>query len=114
MPESVEKARDWYLREWVTYFGKKQAALVNELDWDKSTANFLWHGKQRYRRDHVNEVAAWLGIEPYELLMPPHQALALRRLRETAATIVAESPPRQFEPAPAKAPAEPKRTGTKG
>lgn len=84
---------DWHLKEWVTHFGKRQAALVNELGWDKARASYLWHGKQPYRRDIVNEVASWLGIEPFELLMPPSDALALRSLREAAKAIVANQPP---------------------
>lgn len=79
--------RNWYLREWLEHFGKRQASLVNELGWDKSRANFVFHGKQPYRREIVNEIAAWLDIEPYELLMPPGEALALRSLREAARTI---------------------------
>ena len=84
-------AEDWHLKEWMQHFGKKQAALVNELGWDKAKANFLWHSKQPYRRDVVNEVAGWLEIRPFELLMTPEEALALRRLREAAALIVADS-----------------------
>ena len=82
-----EESSDWYLRAWLAHFGKKQAALVNELGWDKARANFLWHSKQAYRRDDVNIVATWLGIAPFELLMSPKDALALRRLRETAKLI---------------------------
>ena len=72
------------------HFGKRQVALVNELGWNKSRAHFVWHNLQPYRRETVNELASWLGIQPFELLMRPPEALALRRLRETAAFIVAE------------------------
>lgn len=72
------------------HLGKRQAALVNELGWDKSKAHIVWHSKQPYRRDLVNEISTWLSIRPYELLMSPNEALALRRLRETAALIVAD------------------------
>ncbi|WP_337186720.1 hypothetical protein [Phenylobacterium sp.] len=82
---------DWHLREWLVHFEKKQASLVNELGWDKSKAHIIWHSKQPYRRDIVNEVAAWLGIRPFELLMSPSEAMAYRRLKETAALITAES-----------------------
>ena len=80
-------ARDWHLREWLAYFGKKQAALVNELGWNKSKASFVWNGKQPYSREIVNEVTDWLGIAPYELLMAPEKAMALRQLEETARRI---------------------------
>lgn len=83
---------DWSLRAWMAYFDKKQAALVNELGWNKSKASFVWNGKQPYNRDIVNEIAAWLGIEPYELLMPPAKALALRQLEVSARMIAADAP----------------------
>lgn len=89
MPEP--KDPDWYLQQWLAHFGKRQASLVNELGWDKSKAHIIFHSKQPYRRDIVNEVSEWLGIRPFELLMPPSEALALHRLRETAALIAAES-----------------------
>lgn len=80
---------NWHLQEWLAHFGKRQAALVNELGWDKAKANFIYHGKQHYRRKDVAEVASWLGLQPYEVLMRPADAMALRRLRESAKTIAA-------------------------
>ncbi len=105
------KANDWRLREWLAHFDKRQAALTNELGWNKQKANHVWHGRQEYRREMVNEVADWLGIEPYELLMKPAEAMAIRKLREMAAQIVAVDAP--DEPAPPAEPA-PERTGTRG
>jgi hypothetical protein len=93
---------DWYLREWLRYFGKRQASLVNELGWTKNRASIVWHSRQPYRRDLVNEIARWLELKPYELLMEPREAAALKRLRESAAQIVAEDDT-PFEPAPAAA-----------
>lgn len=81
---------DWHLKDWLAHFGKKQASLVNELGWDKSKAHIIWHSKQPYRRDYVNEVSRWLGLEPYELLMAPREALALRQLKASAAAIADE------------------------
>lgn len=78
---------DWYLKEWAQHAGKRQADLVNDLGWLKNHAHRIWHGKQPYRRDIVNDVARWLGIEPYELLMPPEQALQLRQFRNAAIAI---------------------------
>ncbi len=86
---------DWYLREWLTHLGKRQASLVNELGWDKARANYVWHGRIPYRRDVVNEISKWLGIHPFELLMPPLEAIALRSLRETALAIAADHVPVQ-------------------
>lgn len=90
---------DWYLQEWLAYFKKKQAALMNELGWSKAKGNDTWHGRQRYNRDMVNEVAAWLNIAPYELLLPPKEAIALRDLRQNAMTIAAAQHADRFLPA---------------
>lgn len=85
---------DWYLQQWLAHFDKKQAALVNELGWNKGRANHIWHGKQEYKRGLVNEISAWLGIEPYELLMSPEDALQLRALRNSAIAIAASVKPK--------------------
>ena len=96
----MSKTNDWHLREWMRHLGKKQVALVNELGWDKARANFVWHGKTPYRREIVNEIATWLGIEPYELMMTPKMAAAFKSLRRSAEQIVAEADS-EFEHAPA-------------
>jgi transcriptional regulator with XRE-family HTH domain len=83
---------DWHLQEWMRLKGKRQASLVNELGWTKNRANIVWHSRQPYRRDLVNEIAEWLGLRPYELLMPPREAEAIKQLRSSAMTIVAEDP----------------------
>lgn len=82
---------DWHLREWVELRGKRQADLVKDLDLNKTTAHRLWHGQQPYRRDFVIMIATWLEIRPFELLMPPDEAMALRRLRESALQIAADA-----------------------
>lgn len=66
---------------------KRQVALVNELGWSKGKANKFWHGSYSYRREILNEVAEWLEIEPFELLMHPDEALQLRSLKESALKI---------------------------
>ena len=103
-----EPYADWFLRDWMAHFGKRQVSLVNELGWDKARANFIYHGKQHYRRADVAQLSAWLGIEPYELLMPPQRALALRNIRDSAKQIVAEEQPPPFLDD------LPKKTGTHG
>ena len=94
MPDLIEP--DWYLKEWLLHLGKKQSSLVNELGWNKSRAHHVWHNVQPYRKEVVNQLAKWLDLEPFELLMPPDQALALRRLRESALAIAADQS-REFE-----------------
>ena len=81
---------DWYLQDWAQLSGKRQADLVSDLGWLKNHAHRIWHSKQPYRRDIVVAVAKWLGIRPYELLMPPAEALQLRQLREAAVAIAAD------------------------
>lgn len=83
------KARhDWYLREWLAALGKRQADIVRDLDWNKSRVSLMLHGTQPYTRDAINEIAAYLNIREYELLMPPEQAMALRQLEASARQIV--------------------------
>ena len=76
----------------MSHFDKRQVALVNELGWNKQKASYLWNGKQPFNRDIINEVASWLGIEPYELLMSPDEAMQLRHLRQAMIAIAAQSP----------------------
>ncbi len=77
----------------MAHFGKRQIALVNELGWNKQKASYLWNGKQPFNRDILNEVAAWLDIQSYELLMPPDEAMRLRQLRKAMLAIAAQPSP---------------------
>ena len=78
---------DWYLRDWLKASGKKQEHLTTELGWNKSRASLTARGIQPYDRDDVNEIAAYLNIEPYELLMHPQDAHAIRGLLLEAAKV---------------------------
>lgn len=93
---------DWYLHEWVATSEKNQNSLTTELGMHKNTAHRLWHGKQPYRRDYVNQIAAWLNIQPYELLLHPEDAMAIRAMRAAAprmvgSTAISQSPVRETE-----------------
>jgi transcriptional regulator with XRE-family HTH domain len=79
---------DWYLKEWLATLGKKQADIVRDLDWNKARVSLMLRGKQPYDRDSLNELAAYLHLEPHELLMHPADAMALRQLKATAKQIV--------------------------
>lgn len=81
----------WYLREWMVERGKRQRDMITELGFSKGKANEVANGQQ-YTQALVDVLAPWLDVEPPELLMPPALALSVRRLRESAATIVAETP----------------------
>lgn len=72
---------DWYLKEWLAVLGKKQADIVRDLDWNKAKVSLTASGKQPYSREDINELATYLSIQPYELLMHPEDAMRLRRLR---------------------------------
>lgn len=82
---------DWFLKEWLATLGKRQADIVTDLDWNPARISLMLRGKQQYTRDSVNEMAAYLNLHPYELLMHPEDAMALRQLRSTALRIAAES-----------------------
>gem|GEM_PF-1003194 len=82
---------DWHITEWLTYAQKRQADLVNDLGWSRRKASDVCNGVQPYKRDIVNEVAVWLGVEPYELLMSPDEAIRLRHIRQ-AMLAIAEQP----------------------
>ena len=80
---------DWYFKDWCDQCGKKQADLVADLGWNISKASLFWNGKQRYHREDVNEIAAYLGVMPFELLLHPEEANAIKRLRVSARQIAA-------------------------
>lgn len=73
----------WYLVEWAERLGVRQRDAIEKLGWSKAQASDIFNGKQRYTADLVDEVAAWLQLAPYELMMPPADALAIRAIRES-------------------------------
>ena len=87
---------NWFLREWMDYLGVRQAEMMKRTGWTKSTASYLYNGKQDYSPKIVNEAAVALNAAPYELLMPPESAMAIRRFRQEALRIVEDS--RTLEP----------------
>ena len=97
----------WYLREWMAHFSKRQADLVRDLDWHRATASEVWNGRQRYTQDMIDELAVYLNLRPFELLLPPEEAMAIRRMRDAAVTIAADNAGRPSEP-------RGERTGTDG
>lgn len=75
----------WFLAEWAERLGVRQKDAVEKLGWSKAQASDIFTGKQRYTADLVDEVALWLHLAPYELLMAPEDALAIRAMRSSAA-----------------------------
>lgn len=82
----------WYLREWMETAGLGrrggQARMMELTGWSKATMSQLYTGRQDYNPKLLEEAAQALKAEPFELLIHPERAMALRRLRETAAAIV--------------------------
>lgn len=74
----------WYLAEWAKRKGVRQRDAIEKLGWSKAQASDLFTGKQRYTQDLIDEVSAWLRLSPYELLMEPEDALAIRGIFQSA------------------------------
>lgn len=53
----------------------------------------LYNGTQDFNPDLLETAAKALNAEMWELLMLPERAMAIRRLRESAAQIVHSEPP---------------------
>lgn len=111
VPVSESADLDWYFRAWMTHFGKKQVDLVKELGWQRARASKVWNGANPYRREVINEIARWLKLEPYELLLPPERALAIRAMYASAEKIVAGAD-RFLPPPPTAVSRHARRTGT--
>jgi transcriptional regulator with XRE-family HTH domain len=75
---------NWYLKEWMDLLGVTQAEMIRRTDWSKASTSQLYNGKQDYSPKLVNDAALALHVEPFELLMKPERAMALRRQREAA------------------------------
>lgn len=83
---------DWFLADWLASKDMSQADLVRATGFPKAKISELVNGVSRYNRDVVNVIAQAMHIYPYELLMHPEDASALRRLRGTAIRIATENP----------------------
>lgn len=99
MPKrSAKTQRDfkhtWYLREWLQQSDPPltQADMQRGMNWSKAKAHDVWHGQQ-YTQALVDEVCAWLPtIRPFELLLAPEEAIAIRQMRESAVKIASSQP----------------------
>lgn len=98
----------WFLTEWMDHLRVNQAYMVNHAGWTKTQASHLYNRQKDYKPDLVKSAAFALKIAPYELLMHPEDAMALRRLRENALTIAADNhatfTPAETDPGEDKAP----------
>jgi hypothetical protein len=71
----------WFLHEWMDTLHVRQADMIARAGWSKTTASLLYNCQQDYNPQLVADAARALNIEPWELLMPPAQAMQIRRLR---------------------------------
>mgnify|MGYP003763077241 CR=1 FL=1 len=99
-------ASDWFFKDWLSATGIIQARIVDETGWPKGKVSKLVNGKVPYNRTIVNTLCDILNIEPYELLMHPRDAMAMRQIRESVYRIAAEAR-QSYIP-------EPERDGTHG
>ena len=78
----------WYLREWMDHLGVKQRDMVERAGWSKATASQLYTGVQDYSPKIVMQASSALNVAPFELMMPPEQAMAIRQFKASAEKIV--------------------------
>ncbi len=80
----IPKRVNWYLVEWMASHGMAgrgaQARMMELTGWTKATMSQLYNGEQDYSPKIVNEAAAALNVRPWELLMHPEEAMAIRQL----------------------------------
>jgi transcriptional regulator with XRE-family HTH domain len=81
---------NWYLRDWLKTLNISQQALADSLDWQKSKVSRLASGTSDWSRGHLDEISSVLHLEPFELLLHPEDAMAMRRLRDTAVRIASD------------------------
>lgn len=84
---------DWFFREWIAALGIRypHAWLQRELGYSDGKASNVLNGTKRYDKDIVNDVSAAMKIHPYELLMPPELANAIRAMRKEAPKLAEEA-----------------------
>ncbi|WP_414712502.1 hypothetical protein [Sphingobium sp.] len=68
--------------------GVTQAKLGELMDVNKTTISHLVNSQIDYNPEYIRDVALALQIEPFELLLPPERAMALRQYRSSAEQIV--------------------------
>ena len=87
-----KNGRSWYLPEWMAACGLSgrgaQAKMMELTGWSRATMSQLYNGKQDYSPELLRQASTALGVEPYELLMPPAKAIILREAVSNARKIV--------------------------
>ena len=79
-PVTGPPSNDWFLPQWMRTLKVTQAVLADRAGWSKATMNDIYHGRTSYYRQILNEAAAALHLQPWELLMHPQDAMTIRQL----------------------------------
>ncbi len=87
--------------------GVTQAKLITLTDYSKTTVSLLVNDRQDYTPEIIRDISKALEIAPFELLMHPSEAMALRALRADAFKVIQHSKPLNRDEAT-------ERTGTNG
>lgn len=81
----------WFLPEWMAAANiPTQAEMMEKTGWSKAKMSQLYNAKQDFNSEVLAEAAQALNARPYELLMPPEDAMAIRQFRRTALQIAAD------------------------
>lgn len=107
-PVQTDFQHTWYLQEWMAQSGppKIQADMIRELSWSRAKASDVYNWQQ-YTQELIDVLAPWLNVEPYELLLHPSRAMAIRSMRKDAIriaateTAISQTPPEPADEAPA-------------
>lgn len=89
---------DWYLKEWLDTLDCSITDLRERTGWTHRIGSQLVNRKVRWNRDHLSQAAFALNLSPWELLMPPADAMEVRQLR--AQVLRAAEKRTDFKPAP--------------
>lgn len=100
----------WFMREWMDARGITQAEMIELTGWSKASMSQIYNKQQDLNPRLLKEGAEALGLEPFELLMAPDRASALREQLDAAERVVQTNPVRLMGQHPAVDPrAETKR-----
>lgn len=59
--------------------------------WSRRKASDIVTGEQRYNRDIINDAARALNLNPFELLLHPADAMAMRQLRQGGVSLASDN-----------------------
>lgn len=100
----------WYLREWMDACdirGRGAGARMQELTgWSKASTSQLINGGQDFSPKVLHDAATALNAQPYELLMLPEKAFAIRRMYASAIRLAHDAEVQASAPAPVEAPTD--------